>query len=330
MNSKVRVGMIGCGGALGGHMRRLAAMDNVEVVGLADPSKETLARWKEHFDCLSSVPTFSDHKEMLKKVEMDAVEIGSPHCFHYEQICDSLEKGLHVLCEKPMVCTVQHAEDVLARVDGRVFQVSYQRHFQPAFRHMRDAIRRGEIGEIQYVAALQCQNWFESQKGRWRQNMAFSCGGQLNDSGSHLIDIVLWVSGLQADEVFAYSDNFGCEVDINSAVNIKFTSGAQGTFNIVGRFPAGFWEDISFVGRDGALMIRQGKLSQVTKGSQPVEVTPDYAPNDPDANFIGAILGKEEIQAPPECGLRVIEVTELAWKSTASGQPEKLNGANHV
>ena len=159
-------------------------MGEVEVVGLADVSEESFGRLFERLAEAEGIPRFTDYKEMLDSVEMDAVEISTPHTLHFEQIMEGLDRGLHVLTEKPMVCTVDHARQVIVRSEevDRILMVSYQRHFAPQFRFIRNQILGGEVGEVQFISALQDQNWYRSQQGKWRQAHALSGGGQLNDS----------------------------------------------------------------------------------------------------------------------------------------------------
>jgi len=237
-----------------------------------------------------------------------------------------LRNGLHVLTEKPMVCTIRRAKSLIktAREAKRVLSLSYQRHYEPQFRYMRDQIAKGILGRIQYVQAIQAQEWLRIVKGTWRQSMALSGGGQLNDSGSHLIDIVMWVSGLKVRDVFAKSENFNLEVDVNSTLAMKFENGALGSMSVIGNAPS-WYEDHTIVGSKGAFYLRQGLgLIQMDAKGHPVKVRlPKYTKN-PDSNFIDCILGKDTPQAPPECGLRTIEVTEAAWKSAASGQPVRV------
>jgi len=264
---------------------------------------------------------------MLKEVELDAIEIGSPHTVHYEQICASLEKGLHVLCEKPMTCTSAHARDVCARAKKakKVVAISYQRHYQGGYRFLKSLVDSGKLGKIQYVAAYQAQEWLKGTTGTWRQQKALSGGGQLNDSGSHLMDMLMWTTGLAAEEVGARMEFFGTEVDINAALSVKFAGGALGTVSVIGNAPS-WHEDFTIVGSDGAAYNRNGKIFWQQGHRQPVlEVAsaPDWM--DPDKNFIGAILGECENGCPPEIGLRVIEITEAAWRShDKNGVPVKV------
>jgi predicted dehydrogenase len=323
---KVRIGFIGSGGIMNWHVDRLKGTKS-EIVALMDTSQQSLARIKERQPQLKDVPEFEDWQQMLKEVELDAIEIGSPHTVHYEQICAALDKGLHVLCEKPMTCTSAHARDVCARAKKtkKVVSISYQRHYQGGYRFLRSLVESGKLGKIQYIAAFQAQGWLKGTTGTWRQQKALSGGGQLNDSGSHLMDMLMWTTGLEAEEVSARMENFGTEVDINAALNVKFTNGALGTVSVIGAAPA-WHEDFTIFGAEGAVFNRNGKIFWQQGASQPVlEMTsaPDWM--DPDKNFVGAILGECENGCPPEIGLRVIELTEAAWRSQdKNGQPVKV------
>jgi predicted dehydrogenase len=307
-------------------------MDDVELVGITDPSEAAIEAAFEAIEGAKKLPTFDDHKEMLDEVEMDAAMISTPHTLHYDQIMDCFAKDLHILCEKPMVCNTTHAQRVIEtwKKSGKVMCVSYQRHTTAAFRYCREKITSGEMGDVVFINSLQSQNWFERQVGggTWRSKMKWSGGGQLNDSGSHLIDIVLWMSDLQPAEVFAYQDKMGSEVDILSAIDVKFDGGALCTFSVVGHQPwPGMFEETTIWLEKGMLAIRDGdvwewgedKEKKIVSGEDLGRTWP------PDENFIAAIRGKEEIQSTPEDALKVIQLSEAAWASADSGKPEPVN-----
>ncbi|MBC7287886.1 MAG: Gfo/Idh/MocA family oxidoreductase [Armatimonadetes bacterium] len=324
---ELRVGMIGCGGNARGHMARLLRIEGVKIVALADPSESAIAATIEKFPELADVPKFDDYRKMLEQVEMDAVEISTPHVFHYDQIMDSLRSGKHVLCEKPMVCTTLQAIDVVkeVRATGLTMGIAYQRHFMGPYRYCRQKILSGEVGAVNYISAVQSQNWYRGQvpRGTWRSKKALSCGGQLNDSGSHLLDIVLWMTGLEPEQVFAFENNLDAEVDILTAMSVRFSGGGLCTIGVVGH-SVNWFEEIAIWCEDATFVIRDSSRVIEWKGSEQATVLePDQLPGfgDPDLNFVAAIRGEQEIQAPPECGLQVIRLTEAAWKSAETGQP---------
>lgn len=335
---RVRLGLIGLGNnMLGGHLPRLLQMADVEIVGLVDPVPASQERAKERYPQLAGLPTFADHKEMLRSLRPQAVEISTPHVFHHPQIVDSLQAGAHVLVEKPMVNSVREAEEVIAARDatGKIVLVSYQRHTQPTFVKMKQLIEEGAIGDVEMIVALQNQQWyankFRTPELPWRVHKDISGGGQLNDSGSHLVDILLHVTGLEPEAVFATQQSFKLDVDVNSAITVRFTSGAAGNISIVGQAPGiggAVWEDVTIYGSKGALYYRMlgqpefkpwlelrriGEDKPAALGTLPAGSTPDR-------NFIDAVVGKDTVKSPAECGLRVMQLSEAAWKSAETGQ----------
>ena len=328
MAKKLNFGIIGCGGIAHGHVGRLLEIPGSDVVALMDTDPKRIAAMKAAFPATADAPVFDSHRAMIKAGGLDAVVICSPHVFHFKQITDCLKAGLHVLTEKPMVNTIAEARKIMAaeKKARRIVAISYQRHAQAQFQFMRRQLATGEPGKIKFIAALQGQEWLRSQKGKWRQKLAISCGGQLNDSGSHLVDIMLWMTGLEPESVSAAIDNCGREVDINSALSVTFKGGAIGTFSVIGSCPVGFWEDITIVCDKWAFFLRNNELTYTTGAGGEMHKVDGYhyGSASPDHNFVDAILGRAKVLAPSVCGLRTIQLTEAAWKSAATGKPAKL------
>ncbi len=323
VDKTIRVGFIGTGGNARGHIRAMMAIEGVEVAAFADPSPQSLDQALQVAG--RPVPTFADYQQMLDAVPLDAVVISTPHTLHYQQVITCLERGLHVQVEKPMACSSAEARAILQKQQetGLVVLIGYQRHYEPRFRWVREQIREGALGRITYIQAFQGQNWLRNTRGKWRQVPELSGGGQLNDSGSHLVDILLWLTDLEPAEVSAFIDHRGAPVDINSALSVRFTNGAIGNLSVLGdQVAQGMWEDITIAGERGVIWLRQGGQAFIATEDalKPTPVT-DFGPDigGKDRNFIEAIRGTAENQVPPVCGLRVIQLTEAAWRSAAQG-----------
>jgi len=320
---KVRVGIIGTGGMSQGHMRKVLQNPDAEITALCDNRPEALANTVEKHEALKDVPQFADYRELIGSGLVDAVYIVTPHTIHYEEILAALDAGLHIYGEKPLVCNVTDAKHVLKRIDevGKIFVLGYQRHYQAEFLYIKKAISSGEYGAVQFVQGLQGQEWLRACANSWRHELKWSGGGQLNDSGSHMLAVLLFVTGLSVKSVYAQMENFNVEVDINSSLTLQFDGGAIGSISIVGNAPS-WYEDITIWCEKGAFYMRNGKLEvsdAVGKRHFPI---PEDLPEggNPDDNFIAAILGKEEVGGPPIWGLKVIELTEAAWESAKTGQ----------
>ncbi len=327
-SSKIRVGMIGVGGIAQGHIRRFLDTRKVEIPAICDPAASSIERTNANFSAQAKKwRVYKDYREMLAAEDLDATCICSLHTQHFEQITDSLKRGLHVLVEKPMTCTVEHAKKVKAAAARRkkVLMIAYQRHFMPPYRYVRQQLQSGKHGRVDFVSAMQAQNWLPITS-TWRGDPKWSGGGQLNDSGSHLLDIILWMTDLQPAEVFAYQENCGAKVDILSAISVTFTNGALCNISVVGKSACGWWEDISVWADKTAWMIRGGGIHECRPREAPVQVPERKLPKatNVNLNFVNSILGKEEPQTPPLCGLRTIQLTEAAWESARKRNAVKV------
>lgn len=325
--SKIRLGIIGAGGIAREHAKRMLQRGDVEIAALTEPSEDSLAGFAEAvYDGAPLPPVYAEYTEMLEAETLDAALIASPHTVHFAQIMDCLDAGLHVLAEKPMVCSTGETQAVIARAaqGGRHIVVSYQRRFEAVFRYMRRFIRSAGFGQAMFVSSFLSQGWLTGQVGKWRQDPALSGGGQLNDSGSHIIDMVAWMLPDEIVEVTALIDNRDTAVDIDSAVAYRTSGGTLGTLSIVGSGPEGvFWEDMTVTGETGrSLFLRKGVLQTMDAHGEDLAVVDDFSDVEnttPDDHFVDVIAGGAENLSPPEDFLKVIRFTEACWASAAEG-----------
>ncbi len=327
---KVRILLLGAGGMGRYHLKQLIKLPEVEIAGLVDPAEASIAATFKQFPELEGTPTFADHRQALDTVAADATVIVTPHSQHFEQGMDCIAAGLHVLMEKPFVSGSDNAERLIeaARLKGRHLAVAYQRHVEGPFVYLRELVQSGALGTIRFVSAYQAQAWLKGTQGTWRQDPSISHGGQLNDSGSHLLDVVLWLTGLEAAAVSATVDNRGAAVDVDSVVNIRFTGGAIASFNIIGSASIHWHEDVSVHGDKGTALYRNGTLAVAREGDRTATaVAAEELPQSstPDKNFVDLVLGRvAEPAAHASCGLLITRVTEAAMQSAATGQWVRL------
>lgn len=325
-SKKLRVAFIGCGGISGRHAAVLSADRRVEITHLVDTSSKSLKGFKERFPSLADLPECSDYREVLGDV--DAVSINSPHTTHYQQIMDSLGRGLHVLCEKPLACTGLRAKKIVVKVKQtrRKLQIAYQRKAFAGFRLVHDLIKSGEIGRLQYISVIQCQQWKHITMGTWRQDPKLSGGGQINDSGSHLVDMLLFFANQKPTCVTAFCDNRGTKVDIDTTANVLFDKGAIASISVIG--DAHQWHETWYiVGSKATLRIDGEALSRIDGPSgEPRPIPPPKkGVADITTNWVDAIFGKAKLMSPAKDVLGVVKLTEAIWNSAAAGgKPVKI------
>ena len=323
---RLRLAYIGCGGIANRHTRALVPDKRVEITHVVDPSAKSRAWFKERFPQLADVPEHTDYRAVLDAV--DAVVVLSPHTLHYRQVMDALDHRLHVLCEKPLACTVAHGKAIVekARRTRRKLQIAYQRRTWPALRYIREQIASRKIGRLQFISVVLCQAWLELQRGRWRHDPKLSGGGELNDSGSHLMDSLLWFAGGVPEEVSAYLENRGTRVDIDSTINARFKNGVLASVAIVGSAKP-FSERWIVSGSKATLVFEGGAVRRMTKAHG--EWAEVEVPRRDDGlvtrNWVDAIVGKAKLLSPGRSALGVTRITEAIWKSAArGGKPVRL------
>jgi len=317
---------VGCGGMGNVHLRDLLQMESqgfdVDVRYLVDIDASRAEALRAKYG-LREVEVLTDYRRALGKV--DAAVIATPHAEHYQQIMDFVASGAHVLVEKPMVCNLRQALDVYEawRKSGLVVEVAFQRHFEKPWIAARDLISKGVLGKIEMVSMILGQA-YTGVKGTWRAIRKISCGGELIDSGSHFMDVALWITGLRAEEAFAYMDSRGFEIDINTALVAKLEGGPLLLFTVAGDDP-GWLEVEIFWGEEGRLIVQPpAVLLQRRKGEGEAVNLEPYPQSRPAFNFVRAIEKLEDNGSPPVCGLRVQELADAAYRSVELGRPVKV------
>lgn len=317
--NRVRIMLVGCGGFARYRLGNLLQVPEAEVVALVDPDPTQIEATRKAHPAVDGAPSYTTFEEALAATEADAVMFATPHTLHADEIMLAFRHGLHVCCEKPLTTSVPDAWKVIRARDesGLVGMVSYQRHFQPEFRAVRKRIQSGETGQVRYVSALLTQQWKRFTMGSWRQDPSLSGGGMLLDSGSHMVDVLLWMGELVPETVSAWIDDRATPVEIDSSVTVRFEGGAIGNLAIVG--DAHRWhEDLTIICERQSFYIRDGVLTIVEENGD------SYAAklgggSTPDMHFIEVVLGRCQNESPFECGLRVVELTEGAYASARQG-----------
>ncbi len=149
-----------------------------------------------------SVPhVYTDYKDMIADPALDAVIIATPDQDHREMVEASLAAGKHVLCEKPLAITREDCEAIAAAVEksDRKFMVGQICRYTPSFRHAKEIIDSGAIGELTFVESEYAHD-YSKISSTWRKdpNRNGVVGG-----GCHAVDLLRWIAG-NPEEVVAY------------------------------------------------------------------------------------------------------------------------------
>ncbi len=345
---KIKWGVIGCGGIA--DRRTIPGMmlaENAELVAVMDANKEAAEKVKEKYNAKYA---FDNVEDLLAIDEIQAVYIASPVFCHKEQAFAAAKAKKHILLEKPMALTCEDSQEIadVCKKEGVKLAVGLMMRFHSYHQAMKKIIEEGKIGDIVSMRGqLTC--WYPDIPGNWRQNKALSGGGALMDMGIHCIDLLQYISGLQAKEVtgFAGTQTFQYNADDSSAIVMKMDNGAfafvDANFNIP---DAAARCRLEFYGTKGSILA-EGTVSQVEGGNVDVLISDDSLGYDAsqDRNepvpmkldvtfgnmytkevesFSNAILNDTEPAITAEEAIALQKIVESAYRASDDKQTKQL------
>ncbi|WP_293710416.1 Gfo/Idh/MocA family oxidoreductase [uncultured Parabacteroides sp.] len=250
-NRKLRMGMVGGGSDafIGAIHRRAAFMDNqIELVCgcfSVDPeiSKSSgLSYFLPEDRIYSTYQEMFEHEMTLPEGErMDFVTIVTPNRWHFEPAMMALERGFHVVVDKPMTFSLEEAKQLQKKVEetGLVLALTHVYSAYPAVKEAKARIARGDLGKLRRVYVEYLQGWLsdriELQGGNnagWRTDPKRSGkAGCIGDIGTHVWHLSEYITGLKVQEVCADLNAFvpGRPIDDDGAAFMRYENGVVGT-----------------------------------------------------------------------------------------------------
>jgi len=179
-------------------------------------------------------------REGARKDGVEVVAIMTPNASHHPIAKAFLERGIDVICDKPLTTGLDDALDLLrlARRTGLVFAVTYNYTGYPMVRQAREMIRSGELGAIRLVQVEHASGWAATlleasghKQATWRTTPSIAGkSAVVGDIGTHAHHLARFVTGLEVTELSAELSTVvpGRKSDDNAHVKLRFTNGARG------------------------------------------------------------------------------------------------------
>lgn len=229
----VRVAVVGCGAVseilYAEALSSLVKEGVVRTEAFVDPSPERTSKMGKLFPLARC---FQDLERMLAETAPDLAIIATPHRLHASLTVSCLEKGVHVLCEKPMAITTADCDRMIevAHRAGRVLAVGHFRRFFSSCKVIKDVLDAGVLGAVRSFRFLEGEtySWPAQSASFFRRSE--SGGGVLIDAGAHTMDLFLWWLG-DVKEVHYQDDAMG-GIEANCRIHLKLANGAQGTVQL--------------------------------------------------------------------------------------------------
>ncbi len=226
---KLRYGVIGAGVVAPLHLDAIAALDDVELLGISALDHEAALALAQRAGCA----TFSDHRDLLA-LEPDVVAVCTPHPSHPALAIAALEAGAHVLVEKPLAVEVRDADamiDAATRAD-RLLGVCFQQRFRPVVAGARELIENGRLGELARVSIVDplYRPWSYYGTAGWRGTWEGEGGGVLMNQAPHTLDLLCHLAGPPAT-VWGASRRRSqpMEAEDTATALLEYGNGAVGT-----------------------------------------------------------------------------------------------------
>ncbi|HEX6013043.1 MAG TPA: Gfo/Idh/MocA family oxidoreductase [Geminicoccaceae bacterium] len=246
---KLRLGMVGGGqGAFIGAVHRMAARLDGRYELVAGAFSSTPEKSKASGAELGLEPSrcYGGFEEMAEREKgrggdsIDVVSIVTPNHVHFAAAKEFLDRGVHVICDKPLTTTLKDARALAELVDrsGCVFALTHNYTGYPMVRQARQMVADGLLGKIRVVQAEYAQDWLTTKledtgqkQAEWRTDPARSGpAGSTGDIGTHAMNLACFVTGLELDSLAADLATFveGRPLDDNAHVMLRFAGGAKG------------------------------------------------------------------------------------------------------
>lgn len=187
--------VIGCGDISALHLGAIASMPDVELVAVCDidPDRARAAA-QEH-----GVAGYTDHLELLSRSAPDVVHVCTPHSEHAAIVVDALDRGVHVITEKPIASDPAQAAAIVDAAQRSVAKlaVCFQNRYNRPVQAARELIESGEAGRV--LGAAGTVLWHRTPEyyaaAPWRGTWAGGGGGLLMNQAIHTLDLLCWLIG---------------------------------------------------------------------------------------------------------------------------------------
>jgi predicted dehydrogenase len=325
-SAPVRFGLIGAGAIAQAYAQAFAKTHLAVLAAVADCNLGAAEKMAASVGCQA----YGGYEAMVEAVELDAAIVCTPPASHRDICCDLLDRGLHVLCEKPLSISSAAAMEMISAADlrGLVFTMASKFRYVEDVRKAKTLIESGAIGEVVLFENVFTGRVDMSQ--RWNSNPTIAGGGVLIDNGTHSVDVTRYCLGELA-EVQAMEGNRiqFLPVEDTAKMFVRSRDGVLGSIDLSWSVSKELPYFIAVYGSSGTILVgwRESKYRKAGdadwtvfgSGFDKVEAFKRQI-----ENFAGAVRGDEPLVVTPEDALASVQVIEAAYRSLARGAWEPI------
>jgi len=268
MSKKLRYGIVGIGkqGSMYAGKLQKGLDKNAVLAAVCDLSEER-RNWARN--TLKPVKIYEDYRELLADETVDAVVVVTPHYVHPEIAMAAMERGKHVLIDKPAgvyTKAVREMNECAAAHPELTFGIMYNQRSNPLYGKAKQFIESGEMGEIKRINWI-ITDWYRPQayydQGGWRGTWAGEGGGVLTNQCPHQLDLFQWLGGMPKT-VRGYAKvgvNRDIAVENDVTFYTEYENGASGVF-VTSTHDSPGTNRLEIIGDGGQIIIEQSLITE--------------------------------------------------------------------
>jgi len=333
----VNIAIVGCGVISGAHLNAYELIPDARVIAVCDVIESLAAQRAREYGIRAYYSSMTD---MLRKEDVDVVDVCVPTKFHAEVSIKALLEGKHVICEKPIASNLEQADKMIetAKKSNRILLIGQSNRFLPMVTVIKRIISSGQLGDLLLIRSAHrfdnpCNKWLMNPKHPkyyWEYG-----GGPLIDSGIHAADLLNWMFKDDPKAVTAIGATYPPALPFFTSANVivEYSKGKCGVIQVnreTERYPQ-YERFIEVLGEKGSIwgydnfyrqtiLAHAGTLSEIYHGEISSDLIPtghepfiEYLPAISEIylelkTFIDAIKNKRELPVKPEEARKALEI----------------------
>jgi predicted dehydrogenase len=314
------LGIVGAGAIGAVHLDCATHHDDAKLVAVCDENEGRVAAAAEK----TGARGYASYRELVYEERLDGVVLCTPPVTHPEIATFFLERGVDVLCEKPLAITGTAARDMYAcaRRNGRLLMLASKFRYVGDVAAARRIVREGTLGPIRHAEIAFISN--VDMRGRWNADPAISGGGVVIDNGSHAADLCRYLFGkVTYVAAVGYSRTESLPVEDSAYLYLGTGDGTGVTVDLSWSLDRQLPYYIRIFGRYGRLCVGWKETTLATGGAEATVIGSGYLKRDAflavQRDFVEASSGKGHARIDALDALASVDVVEAAYASMRDG-----------
>ncbi len=308
------------------YIKQLQSLSGVKISGIYDRITQNAKKASNIFN----IDVFEEPEKLVDN--SDAIVVTSENSLHKEYSELAMNKGKHILCEKPIATTEEGARSMLktARENNVIFQMAFPVRYAPSVQEAKKIIQSGKLGEIFSITATN----HGRMPGGWFVDKELSGGGAVMDHTVHVVDIIRWLLNSEITEVSAEYERLIYDIPVEDCgvLMLKLSNDIFMSLDCSWSRPKAhpYWGDVTLylVGTEGSLWLSAFDAKVKVYSNKNGVIWENFGDNF-DASlvkeFINSIKERREPLTTGRDGLEALKVALAAYKSKEINEPVKLS-----